>query len=139
MSSRSRSPLFCGTKKSAVETLRRLRALGVRIAMDDCGTGHSSLIYLRRFPFDKIKIDRSFIQDLLNKKDARAIVRALVKLAASLELGTTAEGVETLGQRNYLKRIGCLSAQGYFFSEAGPAKDVYAMLALRDEQSAVVA
>ena len=123
----------------AVETLRRLRALGVRIAMDDCGTGHSSLIYLRRFPFDKIKIDRSFIQDLSNKKDARAIVRALVKLAGSLGLGTTAEGVETLGQRNYLKRIGCLSAQGYFFSEAGPAKDVYAMLALRDEQSAVVA
>jgi diguanylate cyclase (GGDEF)-like protein len=126
-------------EESAVETLRRLRALGVRIAMDDCGTGHSSLIYLRRFPFDKIKIDRSFIQDLLNKKDARAIVRALVKLAASLELGTTAEGVETLGQCNYLKRVGCLSAQGYFFSEARPAKDVYDMLALRDEQSAVVA
>ena len=126
-------------EESAVKTLRRLRALGVRIAMDDCGTGHSSLIYLRRFPFDKLKIDRSFIQDLSNKKDARAIVRALVKLAGSLGLGTTAEGVETLGQRNYLKRIGCLSAQGYFFSEAGPAKDVYAMLALRDEQSAVVA
>ena len=90
-------------KNSAVETLRRLRALGVRIAMDDCGTGHSSLIYLRRFPFDKIKIDRSFIQDLLNKKDARAIVRALVKLAASLELGTTAEGVETLGAMQLLE------------------------------------
>jgi diguanylate cyclase (GGDEF)-like protein/PAS domain S-box-containing protein len=116
---------------STLETLRQLRALGVRIAMDDFGTGHSSLSALRTFPFDKIKIDRCFVHDLLSKHDSRAIIQAVVQLASSLGIKTTAEGVETQGELDYLKRVGCTEAQGYFFSKAVPPKDVYALLKLR--------
>ena len=104
--------------------LRHLRALGVRIAMDDFGTGHSSLSYLRSFPFDKIKIDRSFVHDLSSKKDCRAIISAVSQLAISLGIETTAEGVETQEELDYLKRSGCTEGQGHFFSKARPAKDV---------------
>jgi diguanylate cyclase (GGDEF)-like protein len=123
---------------STLETLRQLRALGVRIAMDDFGTGHSSLSYLRCFPFDKIKIDCSFIHDLPTKKDSRAILRAVAHLASSLGMEATAEGIETQGELDYVKRAGCTEGQGYYFGKAQPAKDVYSLLAVGRRQSKAV-
>jgi diguanylate cyclase (GGDEF)-like protein len=119
--------------------LAQLRELGVRIAMDDFGTGHSSLSYLRSFPFDKIKIDRCCIHGLATKKDCRAIISAVAQLAISLGIETTAEGVETQEELDYLKRSGCTEAQGYFFSKAKPAKDVSVMLGVARTQSMAVA
>jgi diguanylate cyclase (GGDEF)-like protein len=118
-------------QETTLESVRQLRALGVRIVMDDFGTGHSSLSNLRQFPFDKIKIDRSFVHDLASKKDSRAIIRAVVQLASSLGKATTGEGVETQGEVDYLKRVGCTEAQGYHFGKAMPAKEVYAFLKLQ--------
>jgi diguanylate cyclase (GGDEF)-like protein len=113
-----------------LETLRQLRALGVRIAMDDFGTGHSSLSYLRCFPFDRIKIDCSFIHDLSTEKDSRAIISAVAHLASSLGMETTAEGIETQGELDYVRHVGCTEGQGYFFSKAQPARDVRSLLAV---------
>ena len=110
---------------ATLDTLRRLRALGVRIAMDDFGTGHSSLTYLRHFPFDRIKIDCSFIHELSTAKDSRAIIMAVAHLAASLGMETTAEGIETQEELDYVKQVGCTEGQGYFFSKPQPAKDLY--------------
>jgi diguanylate cyclase (GGDEF)-like protein len=118
-----------------LESVRRLRALGVRIAMDDFGTGHSSLRTLRKFPFDRIKIHECFVHDLSSEHDSRAIIRAVVQLAASLGLKTTAEGVETQGELDYLKRVGCTAAQGYLFSRAVPASEVHALLEQPDVQA----
>jgi diguanylate cyclase (GGDEF)-like protein len=109
-------------------TLNELRELGVSISMDDFGTGYSSLSYLRRFPFDKIKIDRSFIHDLAHNEDAAAIVRAITRLGAALGMATTAEGVETRDQLVRLKVEGCTEVQGFFFSEATPAADIPRLL-----------
>ena len=91
-------------------------ALGVRISMDDFGTGYSSLSYLRSFPFDKIKIDRSFVHNLTADADSMAIIRAVAGLGSSLGMATTGEGVETQEELDYLKSEGCTEAQGYFFS-----------------------
>jgi diguanylate cyclase (GGDEF)-like protein len=121
-------------QETTLETVQQLRALGVRIVMDDFGTGHSSLSNLRQFPFDKIKIDRSFVRDLASKKDSRAIIRAVVQLASSMGKETTGEGVETQGEVDYLKRVGCTEAQGYLFGKAVPAKEVYALLKLQAVQ-----
>jgi diguanylate cyclase (GGDEF)-like protein len=115
--------------ESTLDTLHELRALGVRISMDDFGTGYSSLSYLRSFPFDKIKIDRSFVHGLSSNKESRAIIRAVVGLGSSLGMSTTAEGVETQEELDHMRREGCTEAQGYFFSKPRPAKDVYTMLA----------
>lgn len=104
--------------------LHQIHELGVRIAMDDFGTGYSSLSYLRSFPFDKIKIDRSFIADLTTNDGAVAIVRAIVGLARILKMTTTAEGVETAGQRRVLKAAGCDEMQGYLFSPPQPANKI---------------
>ncbi|MBS0479163.1 MAG: EAL domain-containing protein [Proteobacteria bacterium] len=109
--------------------LHGLRALGVRIALDDFGTGYSSLSYLQSFPFDKIKIDRSFIQDLLTRPGAVAIVRAITDLARALGMETTAEGVEENAQLAELRKHGCSSVQGYLFSRPIDARAVRAMLA----------
>ncbi|MDB5600227.1 MAG: diguanylate cyclase [Xanthobacteraceae bacterium] len=109
-------------------TLHNLRALGVRIALDDFGTGYSSLGYLNRFPFDKIKIDRSFVQDMAVRRDCLAIVRAIVSLAGSLDMITTAEGVETEDQLAQLRAEGCIEGQGYLFSRPVPAAAVSALL-----------
>jgi diguanylate cyclase (GGDEF)-like protein len=109
-------------------TLHRLRGLGVRIAMDDFGTGYSSLGYLRSFPFDKIKIDQSFIRDLDSKPDSRAIVRAITGLGRSLGMRTTAEGVETRAVLDILRTEGCAEAQGYLFSRPCVAERVPALL-----------
>ncbi len=109
---------------STLATLHELRKLGVQIAMDDFGTGYSSLSYLRSFPFDKIKIDRSFIKDLANGAEPLAIVHAVAGLANCLNMISTAEGVETQQQLETLQAIGCTEMQGYLFSQARPAKDV---------------
>lgn len=108
--------------------LHDLRSLGIRIAMDDFGVGYSSLSYLRSFPFDKIKIDRSFINDLKNSVDAAAIIRAVVSLGRSLGITTTAEGVETRDQLTYLRAEGCSEVQGFYYSEARPSDDIHNML-----------
>ena len=103
--------------ETTVATLTELRNLGVRISMDDFGTGYSSLGYLQKFPFDKIKIDRSFIRDLADRPDAIAIIRAVTGLGSSLGMSTTAEGVETEAQLRQLREEGCTEVQGYLFSE----------------------
>jgi EAL domain-containing protein (putative c-di-GMP-specific phosphodiesterase class I) len=92
--------------------------------MDDFGTGYSSLSYLRSFPFDKIKIDRCFIGDLDKGDDAVAIVQAILNLAVSLKMVTTAEGVETAGQQEILRAAGCNEMQGYLFSQPRPAAEI---------------
>ena len=111
-----------------VATLNQLRDLGVRIAMDDFGTGYSSLGYLRKFPFDRIKIDRSFIHDLSEKPDSIAVVRAVAGLGSTLGISTTAEGVETEEQLLRLVDEGCTQVQGYLFSEARPAHELADLL-----------
>jgi diguanylate cyclase (GGDEF)-like protein/PAS domain S-box-containing protein len=109
---------------ATLETLHALRKLGVQIAMDDFGTGYSSLSYLRSFPFDKIKIDRSFVQDLANGAEPLAIVHAVAGLAKCLNMISTAEGVETQQQLEALQNVGCTEMQGYLFSRAKPAKEL---------------
>lgn len=99
-----------------VEMLYRLRQMGLRIALDDFGTGYSSLNYLRAFPFDKIKIDRCFVSELLDRPDCQAIVRSIISLADELGMETIAEGVETPEQLDWLVRHGCTEAQGYLIS-----------------------
>jgi diguanylate cyclase (GGDEF)-like protein len=110
--------------EATLATLHRLRELGVRIAMDDFGTGYSSLSYLRSFPFDKIKIDRSFINDIDEKDESGAIVQAVTSLASRLKIVTTAEGVETHAQLRMVQDLGCTEMQGYFYSRPVPAKDL---------------
>jgi diguanylate cyclase (GGDEF)-like protein len=105
-------------------TLHALRALGVRIAMDDFGTGYSSLSYLRSFPFDKIKIDRSFVRDLCSNADSQAIVRAIVSLGSSLGITITAEGVECERDLEKLRAEGCAQAQGFLFSVPRPQREI---------------
>ena len=104
--------------EEALTVLQQLRCLGVRIALDDFGTGYSSLSYLHRFPFDKIKIDRSFVSAMGEAEDSSAIVNAVVQMAAARRMDTTAEGVETTEQRDILRRLGCSEMQGYLFSPA---------------------
>lgn len=108
--------------------LQTLSALGVRFSMDDFGTGHSSLNYLRRFPFTKLKIDRSYIRDMAEQPDSLAIVRAILSLGRGLNLVTTAEGVETEAQLSRLREEGCDEVQGFLFSEPRPAVEVPRML-----------
>jgi diguanylate cyclase (GGDEF)-like protein len=105
-------------------TLHRLREVGVRIALDDFGTGYSSLNYLRSFPFDKIKIDRCFVEDVHNHGDSQAIIRAITGLATSLGMVTTAEGVENSEQLAQLRIEGCTEVQGFLFSKALPVSEL---------------
>jgi len=102
-----------------------LRALGVRIALDDFGTGYSSLSYLQRFPFDKIKIDRCFIKDIVELNGSACIVQAIVNIAAARHMTTTAEGVETQQQLDTLRNLGCNEMQGYLYSAAVPAAEIF--------------
>jgi predicted signal transduction protein with EAL and GGDEF domain len=111
-----------------IATLHALRALGVRISMDDFGTGYSSLSYLRSFPFDKIKIDQSFVRDLSTNEDSQAIVRAVVGLGESFGITITAEGVENDSDLNRLIEDGCNEGQGYLFSKAMPASEIFQFL-----------
>jgi diguanylate cyclase (GGDEF)-like protein/PAS domain S-box-containing protein len=123
----------------AFAILHQLRDLGIRISMDDFGTGYSSLGYLRSFPFDKIKIDQSFIRDLPGKQDSVAIVRAVVGLSSSLGITTTAEGVETKEQLASLTAEGCTEFQGFLFSQPRRAADVARILAEQAPPAVAVA
>jgi diguanylate cyclase (GGDEF)-like protein len=114
--------------RATLSVMHRIRALGVRIALDDFGTGYSSLSYLRSFPFDTIKIDRSFISEVQTRDDCAAIVRAIAALGNSLHVNTTAEGVETEGQLEFLAAAGCTELQGYLFGKPVPASTVPEMI-----------
>ena len=114
--------------KKTIQALHTLRGMGVCISMDDFGIGYSSLSYLRMFPFDKIKVDRSFVRDLPAKTDSTAIVRAIIGLASSIGMATTAEGVETEEQLSCLRAEGCTEVQGYLISRPLPGKDVRTLL-----------
>jgi EAL domain-containing protein (putative c-di-GMP-specific phosphodiesterase class I) len=109
-------------------TLHALRSLGVRISMDDFGTGYSSLSYLRSFPFDKIKIDQSFVRDLGANRDAQAIVRSIISLGKGLGVVITAEGVETEAELSCLRNEGCHEGQGFLFSRARPNAEIVSLL-----------
>jgi len=113
-----------------LQTLHRLRELGVRVSMDDFGTGYSSLSYLRSFPFDKIKIDRSFVKDLATKPDGEAIIRAIAGLGKSLGMTTVAEGVETSEQMQRIRLEGCTDVQGYLISRPVPPAELAEVFAL---------
>jgi EAL domain-containing protein (putative c-di-GMP-specific phosphodiesterase class I) len=108
--------------------LHQLKDLGVKIAMDDFGTGYSSLSYLRRFPFDKIKIDQSFVHDTSGSADGVAIVKAVIGLGRSLGIATTAEGVETEAEFEMMREQGCTEVQGFLFSVPLPATAVRELL-----------
>jgi EAL domain-containing protein (putative c-di-GMP-specific phosphodiesterase class I) len=108
-----------------------MHELGAGIAMDDFGTGYSSLSYLRRFPFDRIKIDRSFVRELAHNFDCLTITRGIVGLAAGLGMKTTAEGVETVEQLDLLRAHGCTDAQGFLFARPTPASQARTFVAER--------
>jgi diguanylate cyclase (GGDEF)-like protein len=109
---------------ATLRTLHQLRGLGIRVSLDDFGTGYSSLSYLRSFPFDKIKIDRSFVREVAASANGAAIVRAIAALGSSLGMETTAEGVETKEQLDLVRAEGCTEAQGFYFSPPRPASDL---------------
>ncbi len=108
--------------QASLRVFERLAQLGVSLSIDDFGTGYSSLSYLRKLPACQLKIDRSFVQDLESEGDARAIVRAVIKLAHALGLKVVAEGVETEAQQEMLQRMGCDQLQGYLFARPMPAR-----------------
>ena len=119
--------LLLADTEQTLQTLHQLRALGVRISMDDFGTGYSSLSYLRSFPFDKIKIDRSFMHGLGEEKDSLAIIKAVIGLGQSLGMSTTAEGVETEAQLEAVRAEGCDEVQGFLFSPPLPQSGIDAL------------
>jgi diguanylate cyclase (GGDEF)-like protein/PAS domain S-box-containing protein len=123
--------------EAALAILHQLRAIGVRIALDDFGTGFSSLSYLKRFPFDKIKIDRCFVSDISEADASSSIVQAVVNIATALNMTTTAEGVETEPQRELLRKLGCTEMQGYLFSPPKPAADVKRLFGRQGDAVAV--
>ena len=120
-------------KESTLAVLHQLRALGVRIALDDFGTGYSSLTYLQSFPFDKIKIDRSFVRDITDNTGSLNIVRAVAALANGMGMTTTAEGVETREQLDAIVSEGCTEMQGFLFSKPLPADKIERLFLSRRE------
>ncbi len=120
---------------AAIHTLRKLKSMGIAIAMDDFGTGYSSLATLHAFPFDKIKLDQSFVRKLPDDMSAVAIVRTVLALGASLKIPVLAEGIETLAQRMFLMHEGCKEGQGYLMAKPAPLDrlaDVIAETKLRE-------
>jgi EAL domain-containing protein (putative c-di-GMP-specific phosphodiesterase class I) len=111
-----------------LETIRRLHTMGVSLAVDDFGTGFSNLGYLKRFHVDTLKVDQSFVRDVLRDREGASIVRAIIELGRSLSLSTLAEGVEKQEQADHLLAAGCLMAQGYLFSHPLSARDFRAFL-----------
>src|ERR1035437_11048536 len=124
--------------EAALAILHQLRAIGVHIALDDFGTGYSSLSYLQRFPFDKIKIDRCFVNDIAAPDGSSCIVEAVVNIPAARHMKTTAEGVETQQQMELLRALGCSEMQGYLFSPAKPAAKIRQLLFSHRERSATL-
>jgi EAL domain-containing protein (putative c-di-GMP-specific phosphodiesterase class I) len=116
---------------TSARTFKTLRAAGVRIALDDFGTGYSSLSYLHRFPVDKIKIDRSFVQNLASSSGSEAIVQAMVDLARAMRVDVTAEGVETTEQRDFLQGAGCTELQGFLLSHPLPGEQIDRLFGVR--------
>ena len=116
--------VLIGDEQQALRILQTLRELGVRLALDDFGTGYSSLSYLQRFPFDRVKIDKSFVQAQVEDKRARAILTAVLALSRSLDLVVTAEGVETPDQYDALREQGCTEVQGFLLGKPLPAEAV---------------
>jgi len=120
--------VLLGEDDETLSALMRTKALGVKISMDDFGTGYSSLSCLRSFPFDKIKIDQSFVRSMADNEESESIVRAIVELADSLKMTTTAEGVETEDLIELLRSCGCTEAQGYFYGRPAPASEAKRLL-----------
>ncbi|MGF1935655.1 MAG: putative bifunctional diguanylate cyclase/phosphodiesterase [Nostoc sp. ChiQUE02] len=123
-----------GDIERSVKTLKKLRELGIWLALDDFGTGYSSLNYLKRFPVNMLKIDRSFVQDIMSNPDSAAVTNAIIALAKSLRLSITAEGVETQEQLDYLRMQGCDEGQGFYFSCPVPADIIAPMLQKSSQQ-----
>jgi diguanylate cyclase (GGDEF)-like protein len=122
-------------QEQAMKTITSLKNQGISIALDDFGTGYSSLHHLRVLPFDKVKIDQSFVKTMRDNADSRMIVKAIIGLSGSLGLPTTAEGIETNNNAQLLKDLGCTLGQGFLFSKAVPSHDVPTLLAILDEQA----
>jgi EAL domain-containing protein (putative c-di-GMP-specific phosphodiesterase class I) len=122
--------------EQAARLLAQLKEMGVQLAMDDFGTGYSSLAYLKRFPVDSIKIDRSFIQGLPGDEEDATITQAVIAMAHSLRLRTIAEGVETAEQLAFLERLGCDEIQGYYFSKPLPFGEIQQFLAAHARRAA---
>jgi EAL domain-containing protein (putative c-di-GMP-specific phosphodiesterase class I) len=116
--------VFLHDTVDTLATLRQLRAMGIGVALDDFGTGYSSLSYLRSFPFNKIKIDQSFVRDMTANKESMSIIRAVTGLGLSLGMKTIAEGVETAEQLDRLRNEGCTEVQGFYFSHPLPAGEL---------------
>ena len=116
--------LLLGDIKDVISKMGELRKTGVRFALDDFGTGYSSLSYLKLLPLDELKIDQSFVRDVLTDPNDAAIAKTIITLAHSLGLSVVAEGVETVGQREFLARHGCESFQGYLFGHPMPVADI---------------
>ena len=104
-----------------ITTLNKIKDMGVHLAIDDFGTGYSSLSYLKRFPIDVLKIDKSFVRDIMTDMDDAAIITAIIALAGSLDLKVIAEGVEDIAQQNFLRSHQCNLVQGYFINRPAPA------------------
>ena len=126
--------VLMNNNEATLTALHQLRDLGVRISMDDFGTGYSSLSHLRSFPFDKIKIDQSFVRDLAERPDSIAIIRAVAGLGLSFGVTTTAEGVETQDQLDQMRAEGCTEVQGYFYSRPVPASEIAKLLSVFQER-----
>ncbi len=126
--------LLMGDIERSVKTLKQLRELGICLALDDFGTGYSSLNYLKRFPVNMLKIDRSFVQDVTSNPDSAAVTDAIIALAKSLRLNITAEGIETQEQLDYLQMRGCDEGQGFYFSRPVPADIIAPMLQKSSQQ-----
>ena len=124
--------------EQAARLLAQLKEMGVQLAMDDFGTGYSSLAYLKRFPVDSIKIDRSFIKGLPGDEEDATIAQAVIAMAHSLRLRTIAEGVETAEQLAFLERLGCDEIQGYYFSKPLPFGELQQFLVAHAQRGAPV-
>jgi EAL domain-containing protein (putative c-di-GMP-specific phosphodiesterase class I) len=118
----------------AIKSLQELKGLGIRISVDDFGTGYSSLSYLKKFPVDTVKIDQSFVHDITSNSDDAAIAAAVVAMAHSLKLKVVAEGVETLGQLEFLRSLECDEMQGYFISRPAPSEDIIQLLSKAEQR-----
>jgi two-component system CheB/CheR fusion protein len=125
--------IFIDDSAEMIGTLLALHSMGLNLSIDDFGTGYSSLSYLRRFPIDKLKIDKSFVHDITIDPDGAAIVAGIISMAQSLRIKVIAEGVETEAQRAVLAQQGCDHYQGYYFSKPLPASEIAAKLALSNE------